>query len=220
MASSSNTPNTIGLNEISILDVNLTDQDNTIPTNYHRFFAPMNSTKRNEGGNGGGGGGLSRIPKLTFSFRRPKSATSSQENSPAHSKKSHLARPSSKDSGAKSLPNSNESSPTLSRSKSLRLPRSYAVKSLSSSHLRDKDQVLDEGDDFFPDDDRSSYARSDSKSSFTRGRSSTFSVSGSNKKGARSRSGRSVSPGSGLTKSGGNHYQHSQADDVSVCTCV
>ena len=70
--------------------------------------------------------GLSRIPKFQFSFRR-----NHQSLAPDNTTKV-----------TKSAPNSNESSPILGRSKSLRLPRSNRIaKSHSSSTLNnDEDQ--------------------------------------------------------------------------------
>lgn len=65
------------------------------------------------------------IPKLNFGFRRT------------------LQAPSTRNDVARSAPNSNESSPNLSRSRSLRLPRNpYPLKSHSSSAL-DRERVLD-----------------------------------------------------------------------------
>ena len=69
-----------------------------------------------------------RIPQFSFGFRRT------------------LHAPSTKKDTAQSAPNSKEASPTLSRSKSLRLPRSpYSLKSHSSSAL---DQERDRGTNY------------------------------------------------------------------------
>ncbi len=90
----------------------------------------------------------SRIPKLTFGFRKSTktNGTISEGNSPRGGGANHEAPPPPRSitpSGVKSAPGSNNTSPNLSRSKSLRVPRSN-LKSRSNTSLLEPSQEQDE----------------------------------------------------------------------------
>ena len=87
----------------------------------------------------------SRIPKLTFGFRRSTktNGTVSEGNTPRGG--TNLDPPRSiTPSGVKSAPGSNNTSPNLSRSKSLRVPRSTTLKSRSNTSLLEPSREQDE----------------------------------------------------------------------------
>ncbi len=85
-----------------------------------------------------------RIPKLTFGFRRSAktNGTISEGNSPRGGPTLEPPR-SVTPSGVKSAPGSNNTSPNLSRSKSLRVPRS-SLKTRSNTSLLETSQEQDE----------------------------------------------------------------------------
>lgn len=148
--------------------------------------------------------GTSRIPKLTFGFKkspRNGSGTISEGNSPRGATQTRAITP----TGLHSAPGSNNTSPNLSRSKSLRVPRSNlqslksrsnsalqeeehhvvdTLKSRSSSSILGQDQSNGEGNDHTP-------GRGTAAPSFLRPRSKTI---GSAARRAVNRHSRSVSP--------------------------
>ena len=155
--------------------------------------------------------GLSRIPKLQFSFRR----------------NNHTLAPEEKQTVSKSAPNSNESSPTLGRSKSLRLPRStYIAKSHSSSALdrdRERQSLRQQQHRSGAHQDSNAHPSPESTSppqtSYLKPRG--FSRSGSSS----SPSSRHSSPGFSGGSGDGGGYNLSQGDGGSytplqVCACV
>ena len=82
----------------------------------------------------------SRIPKLTFGFKkspRNSNGTISEGNSPRGATQTRAVTP----SGLHSAPGSSNTSPNLSRSKSLRVPRSnlQGLKSRSNSALQEEE---------------------------------------------------------------------------------
>ena len=88
----------------------------------------------------------SRIPKLTFGFRKnaKTNGTISEGNSPRGGVNHDPPPPRSvTPSGIKSTPGSNNTSPNLSRSKSLRVPRSK-LKSRSNTSLLEPSREQDE----------------------------------------------------------------------------
>ena len=169
--------------------------------------------------------GLSRIPKLQFSFRRNHHAVSPNDRQTVTN---HVLTPDDKLTVSKSAPNSNESSPTLGRSKSLRLPRStYMAKSRSSSALdRDKERQSWRQQQAGAYQDSSAHPSQEttvsSQSSYLKPRG--FSRSGSSS----SPSSRHSSPGfSGGSGGDGGGYSLSQGEgggsiplQVCVCVCV
>ena len=161
--------------------------------------------------------GHSKLPRFSFGFRRTKKdgATHSNSSSPEHQPQSNIGRSATptdlKISGSRSAPGSNESSPKVSRSKSLRLPRSTyrGLKSHSQSSISEAKQngfSHDEDEDMYPDTKtvhvpnmKSGYSKSKSQTSAgdghlrlsPRGRSMTISAGSSSS----NPSSRSSSPG-------------------------
>ena len=169
--------------------------------------------------------GHSKLPKFSFSFRRTKKegASDSSSSSPEHQPQSNIGRsvtPTNSVSGSRSAPGSNESSPKVSRSKSLRLPRPtrYGLKSHSQSSISDTKQngySHDEDNDIYPDtktvhvpNTRSGYPRAKSHLGTSdgnlrvspRGRSQTISAGSSSS----NPSSRSSSPGTVVGKENGS----------------
>lgn len=93
----------------------------------------------------------SRIPKMGFGFRKPakNTGTHSEGNSPRGGVGvSETGALPMTPTDTHSAPGSNSSSPNLSRSKSLRVPRStYGLKSHSSSSIVERNQGSDEDKD-------------------------------------------------------------------------
>lgn len=89
----------------------------------------------------------SRIPKLTFGFRKnvKTNGTISEGNSPRGMGNTGDPRSVTPIGGIRSAPGSNSTSPNLSRSKSLRVPRStyHSLKSHSNSSLSERNQEQD-----------------------------------------------------------------------------
>ncbi len=95
----------------------------------------------------------SRIPKLTFGFRKSPSKTNgtvSEGNSPRNGTQTRPQTP----PNCRSAPGSKNTSPHLSRSKSLRVPNSLQKrdqKSRSSTRLSEQNRDTEEGKDFYPE---------------------------------------------------------------------
>ena len=162
--------------------------------------------------------GLSRLPRMNFSFRRPKSDVGSE------GVRSSIR---ASNNGVKSA----DSSPKLGRSKSLRLPRSNHLKSHSSSSINPEFQIEEEeqlvtGVEYHPPRGRGTVSHHHHlPPPRARATSNASSSSSSHTTNPSSSSSRSTSPGGGGGGGGagpGSNFSDRSSTEVGqeVCVCV
>ena len=149
-----------GLNDISSLDLPLdlsSKKTNEPPTLLSLHSSSMSDPSKAKATGGGLG---SRIPKISFGFRKQTRNGSTVANNDCNTW-SERSTPEGCEgsppvvraaSGTQSASSSNNSSPTIGRSKSLRLPRSNYTKYKFQMTQSKVDSGRDEAEDFYPDD--------------------------------------------------------------------
>ena len=173
-----------GLNIISSLDLSLdSPPSNTLrlprttsitsPSLFSNHSLSCNDMSDSGKSKSSGGGFGSRIPKINFGFRKQSkniaavSSTNGSDNGSCSERSTpegcEGTPPPSRAVGTKKgAPGSNNSSPSVGRSKSLRLPRSTYTKYTARSNV---DIARDEAEDYYPDDLLDSGGSGDGSSS-------------------------------------------------------